>query len=79
MSEKDNQIKFDSGDTVGVRVGHDRTVFGEHSEPIFSTSSYVFPNSEEAAMRFSGRCIVWVGGELCWHEVSQGLWQHLAG
>ena len=30
-------------------------------------------------MRFSGRCIVRVGGELCWHEVSQGLWQPLAG
>ena len=54
MTEKDSQIKFNSSDTVGVRVGHERTVFGEHSEPIFSTSSYVFPSSEEAAMRFSG-------------------------
>ncbi len=54
MHEKDSQINFSSGDTLGVRMGHERTVFGEHSEPIFSTSSYVFPSSEEAAMRFSG-------------------------
>ena len=54
MHEKDSQINFSSADTLGVRVGHERTLFGEHSEPIFSTSSYVFPSSEEAAMRFSG-------------------------
>ena len=54
MHEKDSQINFNSGDTLGVRVGHERTLFGEHSEPIFSTSSYVFTSSEEAAMRFSG-------------------------
>ncbi len=54
MHEKDSQINFSSGDTLGVRVGHERTLFGEHSEPIFSTSSYVFTSSEEAAMRFSG-------------------------
>ena len=54
MTEKDSQIEFISGDTLGIRVGHERTVFGEHSEPIFSTSSYVFSTSEEAAMRFSG-------------------------
>ena len=54
MHEKDSQINFSSADTLGVRVGHERTLFGEHSEPIFSTSSYVFTSSEEAAMRFSG-------------------------
>ncbi len=54
MHEKDSQINFSSGDTLGVRVGHERTAFGEHSEAIFSTSSYVFTSSEEAAMRFSG-------------------------
>lgn len=40
--------------TLGIRVGHRRTAEGEHSEPIFATSSYVFANAEEAAARFTG-------------------------
>lgn len=40
--------------TRGIRTGHKRTAEGEHSEPIFATSSYVFTNSQEAAARFAG-------------------------
>ncbi|MGJ8686992.1 MAG: O-succinylhomoserine sulfhydrylase [Spongiibacteraceae bacterium] len=41
-------------DTRAIRSGQVRTAEGEHSEPIFTTSSYVFANAEEAAQRFSG-------------------------
>ncbi len=40
--------------TRAVRVGHRRTAEGEHSEPIFATSSFVFASAAEAAARFSG-------------------------
>jgi O-succinylhomoserine sulfhydrylase len=39
--------------TLGVRAGQVRTAEGEHSEPIFTTSSYVFSNAAEAAARFA--------------------------
>jgi len=38
--------------TTAVRAGHVRTCEGEHSEAIFSTSSFVFDSAEEAAARF---------------------------
>ena len=41
-------------DTLAVRAGQRRTPEGEHSEAIFTTSSYVFANAAEAAARFSG-------------------------
>lgn len=41
-------------DTRAVRAGQVRTAEGEHSEPIFTTSSYVFASAAEAAARFSG-------------------------
>jgi O-succinylhomoserine sulfhydrylase len=41
-------------DTQAVRAGQRRTAEGEHSEPIFTTSSYVFASAAEAAARFSG-------------------------
>ena len=41
-------------DTLAVRAGISRTAEGEHSEPIFATSSYVFDNAADAAARFSG-------------------------
>lgn len=41
-------------ETIAVRAGQVRTAEGEHSEPIFTTSSYVFPTAAEAAARFSG-------------------------
>jgi O-succinylhomoserine sulfhydrylase len=40
--------------TRAVRVGHHRTPEGEHGEPIFTTSSFVFASAAEAAARFSG-------------------------
>ena len=41
-------------DTLAVRAGQRRTAEGEHSEAIFTTSSYVFANAAEAAARFGG-------------------------
>ncbi len=41
-------------DTLAVRAGQQRTAEGEHSEPMFLTSSYVFGSAAEAAARFSG-------------------------
>lgn len=40
--------------TLAIRAGHQRTAEGEHGEPIFPTSSYVFSSAAEAAARFSG-------------------------
>lgn len=40
-------------DTKAIRIGHHRTNEGEHSEAIFTTSSYVFENAAEAAARFA--------------------------
>lgn len=39
--------------TLAVRAGQHRTQEGEHSEPIFTTSSYVFRSAAEAAARFA--------------------------
>ena len=43
-----------SFDTLAIRAGQVRTAEGEHSEPVFATSSYVFASAAEAAARFSG-------------------------
>jgi O-succinylhomoserine sulfhydrylase len=40
--------------TRAVRAGQVRTAEGEHNEPVFTTSSYVFASACEAAARFSG-------------------------
>lgn len=40
--------------TLAIRTGHPRTAEGEHCEPIFTTSSFVFASAAEAAARFSG-------------------------
>jgi len=40
--------------TNAVRAGQVRSAEGEHSEPIFATSSYIFKDAAEAAARFSG-------------------------
>ncbi|MEH6503729.1 MAG: O-succinylhomoserine sulfhydrylase [Cycloclasticus sp.] len=42
-------------ETQGIRAGQHRTAEGEHSDPIFPTSSYIFNSAEEAADRFSGK------------------------
>jgi O-succinylhomoserine sulfhydrylase len=39
--------------TLAIRAGQTRTHEGEHAEPIFTTSSYVFRNAAEAAARFA--------------------------
>ncbi len=41
-------------DTLAVRGGQVRTQEGEHCEPIFTTSSYVYESAAQAAARFSG-------------------------
>ena len=50
---------FDSQDyaleTQAIRAGWHRTPEGEHSLPIFATSSYVFESAEQAALRFTGK------------------------
>jgi len=42
-------------ETHGIRTGQIRTQEGEHSDPMFVTSSYVFKNAAEAAARFAGQ------------------------
>lgn len=41
-------------DTLAIRAGIHRTAEGEHSEAIFTTSSYVFDSAADAAARFAG-------------------------
>ena len=41
-------------DTLAIRAGHEQSSFQEHSESIFTTSSFTFKSAEEAAARFSG-------------------------
>ncbi|MCK9529785.1 MAG: O-succinylhomoserine sulfhydrylase [Gammaproteobacteria bacterium] len=41
-------------DTRAVRAGQHRTAEGEHGEPIFTTSSFVYRSAAEAAARFAG-------------------------
>ncbi len=40
--------------TQAIRAGFERSSFGEHSEPLYLTSSYVFDSAEQAAARFAG-------------------------
>ena len=51
MSDNDQDWGIE---TLGIRAGQHRTNEGEHSEPIFATSSFVFDSAAEAAARFSG-------------------------
>lgn len=41
-------------ETLAVRAGTARSAFGEHSEALFLTSSFVFGSAAEAAARFKG-------------------------
>src|SRR3954468_697768 len=50
MMSDDPQYEMD---TLAVRAGTVRSQFGEHSEALFLTSSYVFKSAAEAAARFS--------------------------
>ena len=49
MSEENYQPE-----TLAVRAGTQRSQFGEHSEAMFLTSSFVFENAAQAAARFIG-------------------------
>lgn len=55
MSKRDepplDELEWQS---LAVRSGVHRSAEGEHSEPIYATSSYVFDSAEHAAARFSG-------------------------
>ena len=42
-------------DTLGVRAGSEHTQFGENSEAMFLTSSFVFDSAAQAAARFGGQ------------------------
>ncbi len=42
-------------ETLAVRAGTVRSEFGEHSEAMFLTSSFVFPTAAQAAARFIGQ------------------------
>lgn len=42
-------------ETLGVRAGSEHTQFGENSEAMFLTSSFVFENAAQAAARFGGQ------------------------
>jgi O-succinylhomoserine sulfhydrylase len=50
MSDENNY----QPETLAVRAGTLRSQFGEHSEAMFLTSSFVFDNAEQAAKRFIG-------------------------
>ncbi len=50
-----NSELTDAGfDTLAVRAGQHRSFEGEHSEAIFTTSSYVFGSAADAAATFAG-------------------------
>jgi O-succinylhomoserine sulfhydrylase len=46
-----DKIEFD---TLALRAGIHRSQFGEHSEAMYLTSSFVFENAAQAAARFTG-------------------------
>jgi len=47
-----NDYQFD---TLAVRAGIERSQFGEHSEALYLTSSFVFENAAQAAARFGNQ------------------------
>ena len=50
----DSDLEGVGFDTLAVRAGQHRTPEGEHSDPLFFTSSYVFRSAADAAARFAG-------------------------
>jgi O-succinylhomoserine sulfhydrylase len=52
--DDDSALEGAQLDTLAVRAGIARTGEGEHSEAIFTTSSYVFESARQAADRFAG-------------------------
>jgi O-succinylhomoserine sulfhydrylase len=54
MSNDPDDHPFDF-DTLAVRSGFERSNFGEHSEPVFLTSSFVHDSAEHAAAKFANQ------------------------
>lgn len=54
LKQRQQVLQNSELDTLAVRAGQVRTMEGEHAEPIFLTSSYVFDSAESAAARFDG-------------------------
>ncbi len=56
MSDSDDNNPLEGArlDTLAVRAGIRRTAEGEHAEPMFLTSSYIFDSAADAAARFAG-------------------------
>lgn len=50
----DSDLEGVAFDTLAVRAGQHRSPEGEHGEPLFFTSSYVFRSAADAAARFAG-------------------------
>ncbi|MFI3137349.1 MAG: O-succinylhomoserine sulfhydrylase [Methylococcaceae bacterium] len=55
MNDNDIDWQHLALETQAIRAGQQRSHEDEHSMPIFMTSSYVFKNAEEAALRFTGQ------------------------
>ena len=53
MHSQNDELEYQL-DTLAIRTGHTRSFEGEHAEPIFLTSSFVYENAAEAAAKFSG-------------------------
>ncbi len=51
MGMEEDAVHFD---TIAVRHGHHKTAEGEHSEPLFLSSSFVYQSAADAAAHFSG-------------------------
>ena len=54
MSEQSHQTENWQPETLAVRAGAVRSQFGENSEALLLTSSFVFENAAQAAARFAG-------------------------
>jgi len=54
MKNKSDQVTDYQPETLAVHAGTVRSQFGEHSEALFLTSSFVFENAAQAAARFIG-------------------------
>ena len=54
MSASTNDQPNYRPETLAVRAGQERSQFGEHSEALYLTSSFVFKSAALAAKRFSG-------------------------
>ena len=48
---QDDEYGFD---TRAVRAGFERSLFGEHTEPVFLSSSFVHDSAAHAAAKFAG-------------------------